>query len=91
MVPSHTMGSPRKTLDAVLSGRRDKNIRFDDLCRLLARLSFDERVKGDHHIYTREDVQEIINIQPRRDGHAKPYQVRQVRDIITRYQLGIDE
>jgi len=59
----------------------------DDLRILLQRLEFKERIKGDHHIFTRENVAEIINIQP--DGKlAKPYQVKQVRNMIIRYKLG---
>jgi hypothetical protein len=42
---------------------------------------------GDHHIFTHEGVIEIINIQPK-GSHAKPYQVRQVRNIILKYRLG---
>jgi hypothetical protein len=53
----------------------------------LSRLGFSERIKGDHHIFTRENVEEIINLQPN-GAKAKPYQVRQVRGIILRYQLG---
>jgi hypothetical protein len=30
---------------------------------------------------------EILNLQPK-GSHAKPYQVRQVREIIVRYRLG---
>ena len=36
--------------------------------------------------YIQEGVRERVNLQ--RDGsHAKPYQVRQVRQVILRYQL----
>jgi hypothetical protein len=34
-------------------------------------------------------LEEIVNLQPR-GGMAKPYQVKQVRELITRYQLGVD-
>lgn len=85
------VAQPKKILQAVLSGRQDQNIRFTDLGKLLTVLSFDERIKGDHHIFTRPDVEEIINLQPRRDGKAKAYQVKQVRAIITKYKLGLDE
>ncbi len=84
------MTRPDKVLQAVLSARSDQNIRFGDLCRLVLALGFDERIKGDHHIYTREGVDEIINLQPKPDGKAKPYQVKQVRNIITRYRMGIE-
>ena len=77
----------QKILERVLRGTSDANIDFSDLCSLLNSLGFAERVRGDHHIFTRDDVEEILNLQPR-DGKAKPYQVRQVRGVIVRYKLG---
>ena len=35
----------------------------------------------------RDDVEEIINLQPA-GNKAKPYQVKQVRNVILKYQLG---
>ena len=70
----------------ILSGRSDANIRFDDLRLFLLRLGFVERLRGSHHIFRQEGIRERLNIQ--RDGtNAKPYQVRQVRQIIVRYRL----
>lgn len=76
----------KKLLDLVLRGASDQSIAFDDLCSLLRRFGFEERINGDHHIYTRSDVVEIINLQPKGTS-AKPYQVKQVRKIIIRYRL----
>jgi hypothetical protein len=70
----------------VLRGSADANIRFSELRGLLSRLGFAERIKGSHHIFTREDVAEILNLQPR-NSLAKPYQVKQVRKILIRYKL----
>jgi hypothetical protein len=75
-----------KTLNRVLRGDADANVRFDDLAGLLVHLGFVERVRGSHHIFTRDGVVEILNLQPR-DGKAKQYQVRQVRDVIVAYGL----
>ncbi len=81
------MGKYAKLKIKILTGTADSNIEFLALCQLLTRLGFDERVKGSHHIFSRSDVNEIINIQPK--GHkAKAYQVKQIRDIIIKYQLG---
>jgi len=77
----------KKIIDKVLSGLSDQNIRFEDLRKLLLSLGFDERIKGDHHILTKSDIIEIINIQPLRNGKAKAYQVKQVRNIILKYKL----
>jgi predicted RNA binding protein YcfA (HicA-like mRNA interferase family) len=69
----------------------DQAIRFDELCTLLGRLGFTERRHGgSHRIFSRSGVAEILNLQPRPDGTAKPYQVRQVRAIILKYGLAAD-
>ncbi|NLS91008.1 MAG: type II toxin-antitoxin system HicA family toxin [Planctomycetaceae bacterium] len=78
-----------KILDTLLRGASDANIAFADLCGLLKRLGFAERIRGDHHIFTRDGVEEILNLQPRQ-GKAKPYQVKQVRAVIQRYRLAGD-
>jgi hypothetical protein len=80
------MSKVSKTLDRVLRGNADANIRFDDLRALLNHLGFAERIRGDHHIFTRDVVVEILNLQPR-DGKAKAYQVKQVRGVISAYRL----
>lgn len=84
------MSQFEKLLIAVLSGRRDSNIAFSDLQKLLELLGFSMRIKGDHFIYWQDGIEEILNIQP--DGNkAKPYQVKQVRNIILKYKLGGDD
>ena len=80
------MAKITRILEKVLRGDADSNIRFGDLCALLDHLGFDERVRGDHHIFTRDGVTEILNVQLR-SGKAKAYQVKQVRAIITSYGL----
>ena len=57
---------------------------------VLLRLDFQERIRGDHHIYSKEGIAEILNIQPL-GAMAKAYQVKQVRQIIVRYRLGLDD
>lgn len=76
-----------KLLLSVLCGTQDNNIKFNDIRKLLNTLGFDERIKGDHHIYTKNNIIEIINIQPK-GTMAKPYQVKQIRTIILKYKLG---
>ncbi|HSV96379.1 MAG TPA: type II toxin-antitoxin system HicA family toxin [Spirochaetota bacterium] len=84
------MSQFEKLLNKILTGRHDKNIEFQELCGVLQRLGFSERIKGDHHIYYKDNVVEIINIQPL-GSKAKPYQVKQVRNVITKYKLGDDD
>ncbi len=76
-----------KLLTRVLRGASDNNISFDELCSLLFQLGFEERVRGDHHIFTKDGVAEILNLQPK-GALAKPYQVKQVREVILKYKLG---
>jgi hypothetical protein len=77
---------PQPILLRVLQGSSDRNIRFDDLRNLLLRLQFAERVRGSHHILTREGVAEIVNLQPK-GSLAKAFQVKQVRKILVQYKL----
>ena len=49
-------------------------------------LGFEERIRGDHHIFTMHNVDEIINMQPN-NAKAKAYQVKQVRNLILKYRL----
>lgn len=80
------MGKYDKLIDKILRGTSDANIPFDDLRGLLIRLGFDERIRGSHHVYRKEGIEEKLNLQ-QDDGKAKPYQVRQVRFIIIKYHL----
>ena len=81
------MTSFRKALDRILRGTSDAGIDFSELCKVLERLEFQERIRGAHHIFVREGVSEILNLQPR-VRNAKPYQVKQVRNVILKYRLG---
>ena len=83
------MSKHDKLLEKVLLGTSDANIPFDGLCQLLARLGFRCRVKGSHHIFSREGVAEILNIQPK-GSSAKSYQVKQVRDAVLKYKLSLN-
>lgn len=83
------MSQLEKFVAVLLSGQSDKNIDFDALCNLLLRLDFAQRIRGSHHIFTREGVEEIINLQGSTGGQAKPYQVKQVRELLQKYQLSL--
>jgi hypothetical protein len=81
------MTREEKLLDRLLRGTSDANFSFDDLCWLLSRLDFVERLRGSHHIFTRKGIPDILNLQPV-GSKAKPYQVKQVRNVILKHQLG---
>ncbi|MCF8325585.1 MAG: type II toxin-antitoxin system HicA family toxin [Leadbetterella sp.] len=80
------MSKFEKLLLKVVTGVSDHNISFSDLILILTTLGFEFRVKGSHHIFFKEGVEEIINIQPNGDK-AKPYQVKQVRNLLIKYKL----
>jgi len=84
------MAKTDKLIRKILQGRSDASIRFADVRSLLISLGFEERIRGSHHIYRRTDVEERLNIQC--EGvKAKPYKIRQVRAVILKYRLGIDD
>jgi hypothetical protein len=60
------------------------------MCQLLRRLGFEERIRGSHHIFTMDGAEEILNLQLR-GAIAKPYQVKQVRNVIVKYKLADEE
>ena len=84
--PRGKIMSAEKTLDKILRGDSDANIRFEEFCHLLQAKGFRMRVSGSHHIFTQTGVMERINLQ-REGAKAKPYQVRQVRRILVNCKL----
>ena len=84
------MSKAAKLLQKVLLARSDANLAFEDLCFLLERTGFSRRPgRGSHAIFAREGIPEIVNVQPL-GSKAKPYQVKQVRELIVRYKLEIE-
>jgi hypothetical protein len=69
------VSQPDKLLAKILLGNSDANIPFAQLCQLLRRLGFEERIRGSHHIFAKDGVEEILNLQPK-GSQAKAYQVR---------------
>lgn len=84
------MGTYEKLLSKILRGTSDADIPFEAMCHLLERLGFACRIRGDHHIFTKENVEEILNLQPK-GPKAKVYQVKQVREMLLRYRLVPEE
>jgi hypothetical protein len=50
-------------------------------------MGFECRIRGSHHLFRREGIEEKINLQ-REGAKAKVYQVRQIRTIFLKYKLG---
>lgn len=80
------MGRHDKLLLTILRGTSDANIPFAGLCSLLRWLGFRERIRGGHHIFSRDEIPEILNLQPK-GSSAKAYQVKQVRNVIVTHKL----
>lgn len=84
------MSKRQKILARLLSG--SKNITFLEFISLLDGYGFElDRIRGSHQIYTHPKVSELIAIQPRRDGKAKPYQLRQFLKLVEAYNLELNE
>jgi len=84
------MARHEKLLEHILMRRGDAKVPFKALCQLLKRIGLDERIRGDHHIFTMVGVEEILNLQPK-DGKGKAYQVNQVRNVILHYRLTLGD
>ncbi len=81
------MSQLEKLRATILAGTSDTNIDFPTLRKLLKRLGFAERVRGSHPIFSHKDMEEILSLQPQ-SGKARPYQVKQVRQVLVKYRLG---
>lgn len=86
-----TMTRKIKLINKLFSGDTDQSFPFVDLLKILDHYGFDKRVKGSHHIFFKDGIEEIINLQSKKDNNAKPYQVKQVRSLIIKYNLKIKE
>jgi hypothetical protein len=80
------MAKGAKALAAARS--RPNNLKFSELKSLAQWVGFElDRINGDHHIFVKDGIREILNLQPTRSGQAKFYQVHQVLDLIDQYDL----
>ncbi len=78
-----------KLILKLVLGNSDNSFDFGDLVKILLALGFIERINGSHHIFTKNDVVEIINLQPK-NSKAKSYQVKQVRELVLKYKIWQD-
>ena len=61
----------RKLLQKTIDG--SKNIRFTEMVNLVEGFGFKlTRTDGSHHIFSRPDIPELVNLQDVK-GQAKPY------------------
>jgi len=80
------MAKWRKILQKLTAGSFD--IRFEDFILLLEKFGFVlDRTRGSHYIFVHPHIAELLSIQPRKDGKAKPYQLRQFLKLLETYNL----
>jgi predicted RNA binding protein YcfA (HicA-like mRNA interferase family) len=81
---------PRPLYRRLLDGNV-ANVAFADMVRLLSACGFElDRVRGSHHVFVHAQTRAIVNLQPAA-GRCKPYQARQVAQILERYDLAPEE
>lgn len=79
----------RKLLQKIIGG--SKNIRFSEMVNLVEGFGFKlSRTDGSHHIFTRPDIPELVNLQKVKD-QAKPYQMRQFLKLVERHNLKLED
>ena len=63
--------------------RNPNNIKFQDFVSWLEDNGFFlDRVSGSHHVFVHSTIENPVNIQKKKDGTAKAYQVKQAIKII---------
>ncbi len=79
----------RTLLQKIIDG--SKNIRFAEMVNLVKGFGFElSRTDGSHHIFTRPDIPELVNLQDIK-GQAKPYQIRQFLKLVEKHNLKLEE
>ncbi len=69
-----------------------RGLRFGEFTVLIESFGFVfDRQRGSHRYYVRDDVREIVNVQPRADGKAKTVQVTEFLELVQRYALRLEE
>ncbi len=83
------VSTKKKLLKKILDGNQDGNITFREIMHLLQLLGYNTRnTGGSHTVVSFTGTPEILNLQPKKDGKAKLYQIEQVRNHINKYNLG---
>jgi predicted RNA binding protein YcfA (HicA-like mRNA interferase family) len=79
---AHNMSRQEKLLAKFLAGKSDNNFSFSEFVTVIIHAGYrHERTTGSHAVFSHPTFP-TVNIQPRSDGKAKSYQMRQVREIL---------
>jgi hypothetical protein len=78
------LASRKKLISSIQNNPRD--VRFSDACKVAEWLGFTAKAKGgtSHYVFARPGEIGQLNFQ-NRGGKIKPYQARQLIDMIDRY------
>jgi predicted RNA binding protein YcfA (HicA-like mRNA interferase family) len=80
---------PSRTWQAILQGNR--NIGFRDFERLLNAFGFlSVGQEGSHRHWKHPQTGARMNVQSHK-GQAKPYQLKQLRDLVHQFGLSLDD
>ncbi len=83
------MSKKQKLLQQILNN--SKNVSFNDMLKLIEAFGFKlSRVNGSHHIFSRADIHELVNIQNVK-GKAKPYQIQQFLTLVEKHNLSLED
>ena len=78
----------QKLLETALNN--PQSLRFTEAIKLAEAFGFQvARIRGSHHILKRPGIPELLNFQ-NVGGKAKPYQVRQLLEIVETYNLTLN-
>jgi len=76
------MSKKKKLFEKLMAGNADESFSFQDFALVAQHLGYEfVRKSGSHRIFEKEGFPLLI-AQPRKDGKAKAYQIKQMRDEI---------
>ena len=86
-MPFETNLDFQQRIGNIFSEVKSKKPAASALCQLLFNIGFKERIKGNHYIFSKDNVDEILNLQPLK-GKVKQYQLKQARNVFLKYNIG---
>ena len=78
------MSTGPKLIEKILNPNGVNNVTFDELCECAKQVGWKQnKRKGTSHITYYHDVcPDLLNLQPGKNGKAKSYQVKQLKNFI---------
>jgi predicted RNA binding protein YcfA (HicA-like mRNA interferase family) len=78
-----------KLVEKITNVAGTNNVTFDELCECAKQLGWKQKPKRgtSHVIFWHDKCPGILNFQPGKNGKAKPYQVKQLRNYINSLKM----